>query len=161
MYDRFMDTQTGIQKEQLQLIGVTCLFIASKIEVGSQQFVLSSPLSFMSFMVVYVKPQSAQTYKLVCTANTHMFTMPNEVGFNNLSLSLSLSLILGNLPTKGIRICLRHRWCLHSLQHSRHWAHHLQGGSWARYTYTPKHWVFYLEPCIRSINCPPFGFSFV
>lgn len=32
MYDRFMDTQTGIQKEQLQLIGVTCLFIASKIE---------------------------------------------------------------------------------------------------------------------------------
>lgn len=34
MYDRFMDTQTGIQKEQLQLIGVTCLFIASKIEVG-------------------------------------------------------------------------------------------------------------------------------
>ncbi|KAL5466702.1 hypothetical protein EMCRGX_G030850 [Ephydatia muelleri] len=32
MCDRFMDTQTNLQKEQLQLIGVTCLFIASKIE---------------------------------------------------------------------------------------------------------------------------------
>ena len=34
MYDRFMDTDTGVQKEQLQLIGITCLFIASKIEVS-------------------------------------------------------------------------------------------------------------------------------
>ena len=34
MYDRFMETQTGVQKEQLQLIGITCLFIASKIEVS-------------------------------------------------------------------------------------------------------------------------------
>lgn len=33
MCDRFMDTQTNVQKEQLQLIGVTCLFISSKIEV--------------------------------------------------------------------------------------------------------------------------------
>ena len=33
MYDRFMDSQINIQKEQLQLVGVTCLFIASKIEV--------------------------------------------------------------------------------------------------------------------------------
>lgn len=32
MYDRFMDSQINIQKEQLQLVGVTCLFIASKIE---------------------------------------------------------------------------------------------------------------------------------
>ena len=32
MYDRFMDTQINIQKEQLQLVGVTCLFMASKIE---------------------------------------------------------------------------------------------------------------------------------
>ena len=34
MYDRFMDAQTGIAKEQLQLIGVTCLFISAKIEVS-------------------------------------------------------------------------------------------------------------------------------
>ena len=34
MYDRFMETQHGVSKEQLQLIGVTCLFIASKIEVN-------------------------------------------------------------------------------------------------------------------------------
>ncbi len=32
MYDRFMDTQINVQKEQLQLVGVTCLFMASKIE---------------------------------------------------------------------------------------------------------------------------------
>lgn len=32
MYDRFMDAQAGIAKEQLQLIGVTCLFISAKIE---------------------------------------------------------------------------------------------------------------------------------
>ena len=34
MFDRFMDTRTNVRKEQLQLLGVTCLFIASKIEVG-------------------------------------------------------------------------------------------------------------------------------
>jgi len=34
MYDRFMEARTGVQKEQLQLIGITCLFIASKIEVS-------------------------------------------------------------------------------------------------------------------------------
>ena len=33
MLDRFMDQRTGVLKDQLQLIGVTCLFIASKIEV--------------------------------------------------------------------------------------------------------------------------------
>jgi cyclin E len=32
LLDRFMDIQSGVLKEQLQLIGVTCLFIASKIE---------------------------------------------------------------------------------------------------------------------------------
>ena len=35
MFDRFMDAQTGVRKEQLQLLGVTCLFIASKIEVSN------------------------------------------------------------------------------------------------------------------------------
>ena len=34
MFDRFMDTRTNVRKEQLQLLGVTCLFIASKIEVS-------------------------------------------------------------------------------------------------------------------------------
>lgn len=38
-----MDTQTNIRKEQLQLIGVTCLFISSKIEVLF--FILSLPPS--------------------------------------------------------------------------------------------------------------------
>lgn len=33
MFDRFMDSRTGVRKEQLQLLGVTCLFIAAKIEV--------------------------------------------------------------------------------------------------------------------------------
>ncbi|XP_064394881.1 G1/S-specific cyclin-E1-like [Halichondria panicea] len=32
MLDRFLDTRSGLQKEQLQLIGVTCLFISAKIE---------------------------------------------------------------------------------------------------------------------------------
>lgn len=34
LFDRFMDLRTNVQKEQLQLLGVTCLFIAAKIEVG-------------------------------------------------------------------------------------------------------------------------------
>lgn len=34
MFDRFMDARTNIRKEQLQLLGVTCLFISAKIEVG-------------------------------------------------------------------------------------------------------------------------------
>ena len=31
IYDRFMDTQHGVQEKQLKLIGLTCLFIASKV----------------------------------------------------------------------------------------------------------------------------------
>ena len=34
MLDRFLDTRCGLMKEQLQLIGVACLFISAKIEVG-------------------------------------------------------------------------------------------------------------------------------
>lgn len=41
MYDRFMELHTGVQKEQLQLIGITCLFIASKIEVSYKGHLLS------------------------------------------------------------------------------------------------------------------------
>lgn len=33
IFDRFMLTQKDIGKDQLQLIGITSLFIASKIEV--------------------------------------------------------------------------------------------------------------------------------
>ena len=149
MYDRFMDTQSGIQKEQLQLIGVTCLFIASKIEVGRalSNLFRRCMLALQSCMW---NPLSTQTYKLVCIVSTHVFIMPNEVDINDFmtlvlpppyplspspsfslsSTSLSLSslshlFILGNLSTKGVRICLRYRRCVHCLQHSRHWAHHL------------------------------------
>ena len=52
MYDRFMDTQTGIQKEQLQLIGVTCLFIASKIEVGRALSNLFHPCMLASWSCI-------------------------------------------------------------------------------------------------------------
>lgn len=33
-FDRFMLTQDDMEKDRLQLIGITALFIASKIEVG-------------------------------------------------------------------------------------------------------------------------------
>lgn len=33
-FDRFMLTQEDVRKETLQLLGITALFIASKIEVG-------------------------------------------------------------------------------------------------------------------------------
>ena len=42
IYDRYMDTSFNIQKEQLQLIGITCLFIASKIEVSGVVFFFTS-----------------------------------------------------------------------------------------------------------------------
>ena len=32
--DRYLSVQINIQKSQLQLIGVTCLFIAAKLEVS-------------------------------------------------------------------------------------------------------------------------------
>ena len=35
-FDRFMLTQKDINKNMLQLIGITSLFIASKLEVSSQ-----------------------------------------------------------------------------------------------------------------------------
>ena len=33
LFDRYMSVKRDIRKEQLQLIGVTCLFIAGKLEV--------------------------------------------------------------------------------------------------------------------------------
>lgn len=33
-FDRFMATQRNVLKSTLQLIGITCLFIAAKVEVG-------------------------------------------------------------------------------------------------------------------------------
>ena len=34
IFDRFMNTRTHVKKDQLQLLGVSCLFIAAKIEVS-------------------------------------------------------------------------------------------------------------------------------
>lgn len=40
LFDRFMLTQKDINKNMLQLIGITSLFIASKLEVSSQSLSL-------------------------------------------------------------------------------------------------------------------------
>lgn len=37
-FDRFMLTQSDLPKNQLQLIGITALFIAAKMEVGMALF---------------------------------------------------------------------------------------------------------------------------
>jgi len=42
-FDRFMLTQDNVEKGLLQLIGITCLFIASKMEVRERRQV-GSPL---------------------------------------------------------------------------------------------------------------------
>jgi len=36
-FDRFMLTQNNVEKNLLQLIGITCLFIASKMEVKKKE----------------------------------------------------------------------------------------------------------------------------
>ncbi len=40
LFDRFMDMRTNVKKEQLQLLGVSCLFIAAKIEVCGLDYIL-------------------------------------------------------------------------------------------------------------------------
>lgn len=56
MFDRFMDLRSGVLKDQLQLIGVTCLFISSKIEeiyppkVGDFAYVTDGACSVASIL---------------------------------------------------------------------------------------------------------------
>ena len=54
IYDRYMDTSFNIQKEQLQLIGITCLFIASKIEVLKYcVFFFNKVMTYIALQEIY------------------------------------------------------------------------------------------------------------
>lgn len=46
-FDRFMATQRNLFKSTLQLIGITCLFIAAKMEVRSVTLLISDGFSVM------------------------------------------------------------------------------------------------------------------
>lgn len=52
-FDRFMATQKNVLKSMLQLIGITCLFIAAKVEVRS-----SSVFCHCFTLMVLMSPSS-------------------------------------------------------------------------------------------------------
>lgn len=80
--DRFLCTTDNVMKHQLQLVGITALFIAAKLEVLL--------LNLINIEVIFVLIQFLFNYLFI----------------------LCLNLLLGNLPTKISRVCICHRWCL-------------------------------------------------
>jgi len=55
IFDRFMDIRSNVKKDQLQLLGVTCLFVAAKIEVGRKCCVYSAVDDIYENLAIFKK----------------------------------------------------------------------------------------------------------
>lgn len=97
-FDRFMLTEENVGKDYLQLLGITALFIASKIEVS---------------------PSSSSAHHLATSTPTHRSVQ--RMHFNNSVLSP------GNLPSQDLRVRLCHGWSLRYVGHPADGASHAKG----------------------------------
>lgn len=91
--DRFLCTTKNVMKHQLQLVGITALFIAAKLEVLylelHQYWNIMLMLKILKWKLFFL----LKFCLIIC-------------------FMLCLNLLLGNLSTKISRVCICHRWCL-------------------------------------------------
>ena len=151
LHDRFLDSWREIQKEHLQAIGITCLFIASKIEVWTHIYTHSGTYPLLSDMYTLVGlvltgthslfPSLSQkplifllTSEILCITDILVVSPPCQLLECPLRATWCPWIVLiscptlstGDLPAESDRVCLCDRRCLLRSWHSGHGTSHMQ-----------------------------------